>query len=75
MGCGCGKGGSRRRRTIAPSINSLAVRNSGAPPTTAEVRALGLQQSVSINETRRLDDQKRLIERKRRDAIRRRLGK
>lgn len=46
-----------------------------AGPSPAEIRALGLQNSNSVSESRRMDDHRRRIEKLRRDAIKRRLNK
>jgi hypothetical protein len=77
MGCGCGKrSSSPRRRTLRPSVGPRSVKGgTAAGPSPAAIRALGLQKSTSIAETRRLDEHRRRIEKLRRDAIKRRLNK
>jgi hypothetical protein len=84
MGCNCG-GGRRsaprnfRRKALKPSVGPTSVQGQAAGPSNAQLRALGLQknlsQAVSVSETRRLDENRRQLEKKRRDAIRRRLNK
>ena len=46
-----------------------------AGPNPAEVRALGMQSSLSLGESRRMDDQKLKAEKLRREAIKKRLNK
>jgi len=77
MGCGCGKrGATPRRRTLRPSAGPRSIRGgTAAGPNPAQLRALGLQKATSAGEVRRLDEQRRRIEKLRRDAIKRRLNK
>jgi hypothetical protein len=77
MGCGCGKRGIMPRRVnLRPTVGPRPIRGgtaAGASP--VEIRALGLQQSVSLGETRRMDEQRRKIEKIKRDTIRKKLNK
>lgn len=77
MGCGCGKkSSSPRRKALRSSVGPRSIKGgTAAGPSPAELRAMGLQTSTSITETRRLDEHRRRIEKLRRDAIRRRLNK
>ena len=79
--CNCG-GGRRsaprnfRKKTLTPSVGPTSVQGgTAAGPSPAQLRALGLQSAVSLNQSRRLDENRRQLEKKRRDAIRRRLNK
>lgn len=70
--CGCSKRGSAPRRTTFRS--NRPVRREVAPtPSFSELRALGV--SPAKPETRHLDEQRRRIDRLRRDAIKKRLNK
>lgn len=79
MGCGCGKRSSPSRRGaigLRPSVGPRSIQGgSAAGPSPAELRALGMQQSVSIGESRRMDDQRLKAEKLRREAIKKRLNK
>jgi len=80
--CGCGKKGVVRRAPsfgragVSPSIGPKSiVGGSAAGPTPGELRALGIQKSVSLTDSRSMDSQRRRVEKLRRDAIKRKLGK
>lgn len=78
MGCGCGKKSSPARRGIAfrPTVGPRSIQGgSAAGPSPAELRAIGMQQSLSIGESRRMDDQRLKAEKLRREAIKKRLNK
>ena len=78
MACGCGKRGVTAgfRRAVSPSVGPRSIRGgTAAGPNPAQLRALGLQQSVSPVEAQRLDEHRRRIEKLRRDAMKRRLNK
>jgi hypothetical protein len=76
MGCGCNKKGNGVRRAIVKPIGPRPVQGGAAAgPNPTEIRALGLQKNLALGETRQMDDQRRRIEKLRRDAIRRHLGK
>jgi hypothetical protein len=76
MGCGCNKGSSSSRGRYRPALGPRPVQGGlAAGPTPSQVRALGMQKSTSIGETRRMDDQRLRSERIRRDAIKKRLNK
>lgn len=77
MGCGCGKKSSPARRlTLRPSVGPRSIQGGvAAGPTPSELRALGMQQSVSVGESRRMDDQRLKAEKLRREAIKKRLNK
>jgi hypothetical protein len=77
MGCGCGKRGSMPRRiTLRPTIGPRPlVGGSAAGPSPAELRALGMQQNTFVGESRRMDEQRQRLEKMRRQAIMKRLGK
>lgn len=77
MGCGCGKKNVMPRRvTLRPTVGPRPlVGGSSAGATPTEVRALGLQKAVGVGESRRLDEQRLLLEKKRREAIAKRLNK
>ena len=76
MGCGCGKKNvPARRMTLRPSSTRSIQGGTAAGPNPAEVRALGMQSSLSLGESRRMDDQKLKAEKLRREAIKKRLTK
>lgn len=77
MGCGCGKkSSSPRRKTLRPSVGPRPmVGGSAAGPSPAELRALGMQKSMSMTESRRMDEQRKHIEQLRRKAMKKSLGK
>lgn len=77
MGCGCGKKSSTpRRSTLRPSVGPRSIQGgSAAGPSPAQIRALGMQTSVSLGTSRRMDDQRLRAEKIRRDAIKKRLNK
>jgi hypothetical protein len=78
MGCGCGKKGVTRgrRRTLAPSVGPRSIKGgTAAGPSPQTVRALGLQTSTSVRASRQMDENRRRIEKLRREAIKRRLGR
>lgn len=69
MSCGCGKKGVvRRTPMLRATVGPKSIKSAGATP--LELRALGLQQAVSLSDSRSLDAQRRRIEKLRRDAIR-----
>lgn len=79
MGCGCG-GGRRntvaRTRALRPTTGPRSIQGGTAAGTSpATLRALGLQQSTTLGQTRQLDAERRRVEKLRRDAIKRRLNK
>jgi hypothetical protein len=75
MSCGCGKKGVVRRTPSLgrPSVGPKSVRSAG--PTPLELRTIGLQNAVSLTDSRTMDAQRRRIEKLRRDAIKRRFNK
>lgn len=77
MGCGCGKRGIvRRTPTMRASVGPKSISGgTAAGPSPAELRALGAQNAMSLTESRAMDSQRRRVEKLRRDAIRRKLGK
>ena len=76
MGCGCGKKSSSSRSPYRPTIGPRSIQGgSAAGPSPSQIRALGMQKSVTLGETRRMDDQRLKAEKVRRDAIRKRLNK
>ena len=77
MGCGCGKKSAAPRRvSLRPSVGPRSISGgSAAGPNPAEVRALALPKNVSVGESRRMDDQRLRLERLRRAAIQKKLGK
>jgi hypothetical protein len=75
--CGCNKrrgSTSVRRRTFRPSVGprSLGVQNGATPD---QLRAQGLLTAQSVGQSKRMDSNRRKVEKLRRDAIRRRLGR
>ena len=80
MGCNCGgrRGTPRqfRRRTLAPSVGPQSIQGgTAAGPSPTQLRALGMKASLSPKQSRRLDEERRALEKVRREAIRRRLNK
>lgn len=77
MGCGCGKRGSLpRRTTLRPSVGPRSIQGgSAAGPSPAQVRALGMQNSTTLSENRKMDEQRLRTEKLRREAIKKRLNK
>jgi len=78
MGCGCGRKGVVRRTATAlrPTVGPRSVQGqqaAGASP--AQLRVQNAQAAQSPQQAQRLDAQRRRIEKLRRDAIRRRLGR
>lgn len=79
MSCGCGKKGIVSRPSLGrpnlsrPSVGPKSVRSAGPTPT--ELRTLGLQNAVSLTDSRALDVQRRRIEKLRRDAIKKKFNK
>jgi len=79
MGCNCGSGRRNtvaRTRALRPTTGPRSIQGgtaAGASPAT--LRALGLQQSTTLNQVRQMDADRRRIEKLRRDAIKRRLNK
>lgn len=77
MACGCGKKNVVPRRVnLRPVVGPTPIQGgTAAAVAPATVRALGMQASVTLTESRRLDEQRQRLERLRRDAIKRRLSK
>ena len=80
MGCNCGgkRGAPRqfRRRVLTPSVGPQSIQGgTAAGPSPAQLRALGLQKSVSPAESRRLDEAQRQLAKARRNALRRKFNK
>ena len=80
MGCNCGgkRGTPRqfRRRASTPTVGPQSIQGgSAAGPSPAQIRALGLQTATSPKSSKRLDEERRRVEKLRRDAIRRKLNK
>lgn len=74
--CGCGKRNVMPRAALRPSVGPRAIQGgTAAGPSPAAVRAVALQKSVSLQETRRMDNQRLKLEAMRRAAIAKRLGK
>mgnify|MGYP001594221053 CR=1 FL=1 len=76
MGCGCNKKGVvRRTPSVRSSSAPQAVKGgASAGPTPIELRAMGLQKSQSLTDSRAADSQRRRVEKLRRDAIKKKLG-
>ncbi len=81
MGCNCG-GGRRgaprnfRKKVLTPTVGPKSIQGGAAAgPGPVQLRALGLQKAISFTESRRMDENKRQLEKKRRQAIQRRLNK
>jgi hypothetical protein len=76
MGCGCGKRSVPRTFGLRPTVGPRPIQGgTAAGPSPAEVRALGMQKAVTVGETRRMDEQRQLLEKMRRAAIKKRLNK
>lgn len=77
LGCGCGKRSSPSRRpALRPTIGPRSiVGGTAAGATPAQIRAVGLRESTSLGQTRRLDEKRLQAERARRAAINKKLGK
>lgn len=77
MGCNCGKKSAPlRRASIRPTVGPRPlVGGAAAGPNPAELRALGMQDTVSLGESRKMDDQRLKAEKLRREAIKKRLNK
>lgn len=79
MGCNCGSGRRNtvaRTRALRPTSGPRSIQGgSAAGASPATLRAIGLQSNVTLNQTRQMDTERRRIEKLRRDAIKRRLGK
>ena len=76
MGCGCGKKSSSSRSRYRPTIGPRSIQGgTAAGPSPAQVRALGMQKSTTLGESRKIDDQRLKAEKIRRDAIKKRLNK
>lgn len=77
MGCGCGKRSSPSRSiTLRPTIGPRPiVGGSAAGATPSQIRAVGMRDSASLGQTRRLDEKRLQAERARRAAINKKLGK
>jgi len=77
MGCGCGrKGVVRRRSALRPTVGPRSTQGGvAAGATPQQLRTLNAQAATSPKQAQRLDSQRQRIEKLRRDAIRRRLGK
>lgn len=69
--CGCNRRTVSRRSPVVRSSNTPRPVNNSP----ANLRALGLQQSASVNEARQMDTQRRRVEKLKRDAIRKSLNK
>lgn len=77
MSCGCGKKNIvRRTPSLKPTVGPKSiVGGTAAGPTPTELRTLGLQNAVSLADSRTMDAQRRRIEKLRRDAIKRKFNK
>lgn len=79
MACNCGSGKRNtvaRTRALRPTTGPRSIQGgSAAGASPATLRAIGLQSNVTLNQTRQMDAERRRIEKLRRDAIKRRLGK
>jgi hypothetical protein len=77
MGCNCGKKGPVRRmpafRPITNASKPKAVPFS--TPSPAQLRALGMQTSTNLAESRQMDANRRRVEKLRRAAIKNKLNK
>lgn len=82
MGCGCkgGKGAMRgvgaggRRPVVSPRQRSIQG-GQAAGPTPSELRALSLQQGKKQRSASGMDQKRRELERRRRQAIQKKLGR
>jgi hypothetical protein len=73
--CGCNKGS---RNTGMPRNAGFRPRprtNTTAAPTAAQLRALGVQNNTTQKSAAKLSEERRLIEKARRDAIRKKFNK
>lgn len=76
MACGCGRRSAPRTAAMRPSVGPRPVQGGlAAAPNPAQIRAIGLPQNMSLGETRKMDEQRQLLEKVRREAIRKRLNK
>lgn len=85
MGCNCGSGkrSAPIRGRVRPSAGPVSIQGqriqAGLSPgnniTPAQIRTLGLQTATSPRQAERMDEQRRRIERLRRNAIKKSLGK
>lgn len=78
MGCGCNKKSSLPRRpSFRPSVGPKAITGGLAAGANnpVQLRALGLQKATSITDVRKMDEQRRRIEKLRREAIKKKLNK
>lgn len=77
--CNCGSGKRNtvgRTKALRPTSGPRSFQGgTAAGPSPATLRALSLQQSTTVNESRQMDEQRRRIEKLRRDAIKKRLNK
>jgi hypothetical protein len=78
--CNCGgkRGTPRqfRKRASTPTIGPQSIQGgTAAGPSPAQLRALGMQKAISPKSAKRLDEDRRKLEKVRREAIRRRLNK
>lgn len=75
--CGCGKRGSMPRRlSLRPTVGPRPIQGgvaAGLNPT--ELRNIAMQNSTSLTQVRRMDENRRRIEKIKRDAIRKKLNK
>lgn len=75
MGCGCGKRSSKPKKTLKSGPKVVkGQKNVSSGPSPTELRALGMQSSNS-DDPKRMDHQRRRVEKLRREAIRRRFNK
>jgi hypothetical protein len=85
MGCGCGKKSSTPRTAkLRPSVGPRPIQGGGgAGATPSEIRALGVQKKMEkvpsvkpkVPSVRQMSAQRLLLEKKRREAVKKRLGK
>lgn len=76
MGCGCGKKGSsprRNKKTLMPTVGPKSIRTTGATP--SDIRAMGMAGSTGVGQAKKMDEQRKRIEKLKRDAVRKKLGK
>ncbi len=75
MGCGCGKKNTMpRRAALRPVVGPKAIQGgpaAGANPN--ELRALGMQNNVSLGQSKKMSEQRQKLEAIRRAAIQKRL--
>lgn len=73
--CNCGKKSAPRRFSRGATAGKSVRGGAAAGLNPAQRTALNMKQAISLTESRQMDAQRRRIEKVRREAIRRKLGK